>query len=590
MTEENKETIICSNCFFPFERKKDDQIKNAECPKCFGASDETRKARRKFGLTAKRDREEREQKIKELELVEIAFQTLVTSPSLRSQILDELDKTVKYDVPLKNCVLATVLSCLIDPINLSVKSPSSQGKTYGTTQTLEFIPKEQKIILAGMTPKSLVYDHGILKDQEGKEINPEDKPTKPNRRMYGQDIDRYKWDQEHFKADCKAWRERTAHSYYEIDLRWKVLVLLEPPSYETMMFLKVIMSHDEFITLYKLVNKSSKGTNVTTTVALKGWPSTIILGTDNKHIEEYSTRSLNLTPDSNIEKIKEANKLTNERACYPFRFKKDSVRKQAIKKLFQEIRDIVINEEIKVIFPFPDFYQKFTQSAVRDMRDFQHFIQFIKTFTLLRLFQRAIIEIDNDKYVITTKEDIEEAITIFEKIIETTRTNTEERILQFYKIIFLEKPDKKSTNQQQLITNDEEKEGITVEQAVRKHNQGHKKPLSDHYIRKWFKRLNKIGYVEIRPHPTDKRRNLYYSLIDNVENTVFSEMTVFLTSEIKKDCEHWLREICTANEFPRLYNVSSYDNNTSKLTEISLSKEELIQNICNLNRLRTYSF
>ena len=87
-------------------------------------------------------------------------------------------------------------------------------------------------------------------------------------------------EEEKWKAESKAWRERVRSSYYEIVLENKILCLLEPPSYETFMFFKVIMSHDDYESTYKQVNKSSKGTNTTTTVKLIGWPSTIILGTD----------------------------------------------------------------------------------------------------------------------------------------------------------------------------------------------------------------------------------------------------------------------------------------------------------------------
>ena len=523
-----------------------------------------------------------DQKIKKLneeqEKVKTLFLELSKDKHLLSRILEELSITVKDDYPLIITTLIGSCSSLIKPLNISVKSESGQGKTYVVMKTLEYIPKEQKIVLAGMTPKSLIYDHGIFKDQEEKIIDFEDKPIKPNRKMYDSDLETYNDDLKIFKESSKEWRERIANSYYEIDLTNKILCLLEPPSYECFMFLKVIMSHDEFLTKYKMVNKSSVGKNVTINVILKGWPCTIILGTDKKYIEEYATRTFTVTPDSHIEKIESANRIINDKASYPFLFNKESITKKAIKKMFQSIRDVVIKNNLKVIFPFPEFHREFRREIIRDMRDFDHFIQFVQSFTILKLFQRPILEINNEKYLVSTKEDLEEAYVIFNKIIETTRTNTEERILSFYRIVFLEKTNKPNKNPQtQLTIEEDEEKGVTIDEAVKKYNLTQKTPKSDHRIRIWTDRLNKIGYLEKRPHPTDKRRNIYYPLRKNPENTSLLKWDVLLKSRIEKDCEKWLNNMCTLDHF-RTFQCNSSSLN---LIEYSLKKEIFINIILN---------
>ena len=54
--------------------------------------------------------------------------------------------------------LAGSSRCLEEPINLMVMGESAAGKSHVIMTTIELFPEEEKIVLVGMTPKSIIYD------------------------------------------------------------------------------------------------------------------------------------------------------------------------------------------------------------------------------------------------------------------------------------------------------------------------------------------------------------------------------------------------------------------------------------------------
>ena len=53
-----------------------------------------------------------------------------------------------------------------DPINLGVLAPTSEGKTYAITESLQYFPDEDVLYIGQMSPKVLVRQKGILIDKK----------------------------------------------------------------------------------------------------------------------------------------------------------------------------------------------------------------------------------------------------------------------------------------------------------------------------------------------------------------------------------------------------------------------------------------
>jgi hypothetical protein len=481
---------------------------------------------------------------------------LSKNPALLNIWLDDLELLVKFDTAAKISVLCAGLSAYGKPLNVSLKGESSIGKSYNATNTLAYFPENDVWFLGGMTPKALIYDHGVLMNSEGDPIDTDKKPFKPARNDFNS-VEEYREAKEEWKDRLKAWKEEMQGSYYEIDLTNKILCFLEPPSFETFEMLKVILSHDKFKTQYKYVNKS-KGVNTTINTVLKGWPSTVFLGVDQKYMAEFATRTLTVTPSGSSEKISAANQLTNQKSSFPWEFEEETQTKTIIKALIITIKVLMTKEQIKIVNPFLNLHKCFKSEIARDMRDFEHFSQMLETFAMLRIFQRPIIEVKNRKYALITREDVQQAEAVFKEIIETTRTGTESRILDFYKKIL--QPNK---------------DGLTVEQATKEYNAAANKPLSDYTIRYWLNRLNKIGYADKKKQgPTNDKVNVYIPLTDNVENVCNSEIQTYLETEIEKDFEKWLNGLFEKQLIGNKYFIS-VDGSKEEISIDQLKKNVL---------------
>jgi hypothetical protein len=72
-------------------------------------------------------------------------------------------------------------------------------------------------------------------------------------------------------------------------------------------------------------------------------------------------------------------------------------------------------EPSSLIVPFLNLYELFPKEITRDMRDFQHFTQFLKTVTRLHYFQRPYMKMNNSKLFVATLADVAKALAIYEE-------------------------------------------------------------------------------------------------------------------------------------------------------------------------------
>jgi hypothetical protein len=314
-------------------------------------------------------------------------------------------------------------------------------------------------------------------------------------------------------------------------------------------------------------------------VVLKGWPATIFLTMDTKYMEELATRSFTATPESSEAKILEANVLTNMKFSLPWQYDKETEAFTIIKRLIQILQENTYENNLDVLIPFLNLYELFPKEISRDMRDFQHFCQFLKTVTLLYFLQRAYMKIDGKKILLATLQDIRVAIDIYKEVFETTRTNTEQRTLDFYHNIVKTRP----------ILNDKgepakDKDGKpTVDdnpswylsQLTTEYNKTAKKKLSDERIRVMLDRLDNIGYVNTQKDSLDKRRNIYIPLIKDDEkdtNPLKTTSWLDLGAKLGKGFELWKENILGTSAFYIYKNNSEKDGTWG---EVEVTLEEL---------------
>jgi DNA-binding MarR family transcriptional regulator len=478
------------------------------------------------------------------------------SADLINYILTDLDERIKKDRSVKLSVFFTGLSSFLEnPINLFIKGESGSGKTYNSTETLRYFPDESILFLGGMSRKSLIHSQGVLLNKHGEEIDLDAKPVKPHKKNFEDEV-AFKEALQHYQEEIKDRREELKDSYMLVDLTRKILVFLEAPDFETFMMLRPILSHDKPEIMFQFVDKTSKGQLQTRKVILKGWPATIFLTTDSKYMEELATRSFTVTPESSELKIIAANVLTNLKASLPWQWNEETFAFKVIKQLVERLQDQASENKLDVVIPFLSLHELFPHEISRDMRDFQHFTQFLKTITLLHNFQRPYLKLNDCRFLICTVEDVRRALEVYKEIFETTRTGTERRILDFYHDIV------------------KTKETWYLKSLTLAYNEKYRKKLSEESIRVMLERLDRIGYVNTQKDDADKRKNLYVPLM-KAEEKAKNPLETTLCSDFQPKLENgfklWKENILDKTTF-YIYRKTSEEKGTWGETEASLEE------------------
>jgi hypothetical protein len=456
-----------------------------------------------------------------------SFRELAPSFGLQSTLHDTLmqhiQKRVKNDYGHVNAVLCTALSAYTNnPLNYFAKGPSSIGKTHGITETLKMFPQNTIWYLGGLTPKALIHEHGTLVDEHGNEIEDDwieqrlDLWDDARRNNVTVKKDRYVL----VKQLQREYKDVLRCSRYVVDLSDKLIVFLESPNIETWMILRPLLSHDVQETTYKFPDKTKQGSLRTKTVVLKGFPAMICCTTDEKYLEDLSTRSLTATPNTDIEKFQQAIHLLGQQRSRPWKFDLSRDPEFAeIQEYLTRLRDILRIRSWNIIIPYADELAAiYPHQLARDMRDFDHFLQLIYTYTILHLFQRPRIDAPHGKLVFSTIHDFELALRLFRDIEETTRSGLPGHVVKFFHdtIVPLTQDDA-TPYPQQLCTY---------------HNQHHDRKIGMDTVYSYVNSLDTVGWIAKEDDPHDKRRKVIRR-VKMPKNSVFSliqQQTPFFSS------------------------------------------------------------
>jgi len=478
--------------------------------------------------------------------------------NLIDYILMDLDKRVKRDRPTKLSVFFTGLSAYLpEPINLFLRGESGVGKTFNTMETLRYFPEEDVLSLGGLSPKSLIHEHGTLLNKYGEPLDLTEKPIKPKKKDYDSE-EEYKEALREYNEELKAYAEEIRNSYTLIDLSHKIVVFLEAPDFETFRMLYPILSHDKEEIEYRFVDKQAKGPLRTVKVRIRGWPACIFLTTDKRYMEELSTRSFTVTPEISKDKISEANKLTNLKASFPWEYNEETEETKVIKGLIESLK-MQLDGKTNVIIPFSNLHELFPKEITRDMRDFQHFTQFLKAVTVLNFYQRPFIKVGDKRFIVSTIEDIKKALEIYVELFETTRTGTEQRILSFYHDIV-------KTRESWLLSD-----------LVKAYNEKAERKVSSETVRRWLERLSEIGYVNIEKSDLDKRLNTYEPLVKEEKSTIRQklEMWTISSSELEKGFKEWLEKIHNTKGLETERKIFAYKDLEAELSTTKPENKDL---------------
>ena len=445
---------------------------------------------------------------------------LWNNPNILQDVIKEMDNVIKEDYPCKLSVFFTGISAYLkEPLNTFIRAASGLGKTWNTTKALDFMPETNVLMLGGLSPTALVHEYGTRYSLTGEKL---DDLEKPNKKEYENQTD--------YKAALHAWKEKLRESYIQVDLQGKILVFLESPHPKTFNVLRPILSHDKYRISFRITDKTNKGTLQTKHIVIQGWPATIFLNAQDQYIEELATRSFTVSPMQNPEKYVKANVYTTEKANMPWIEDERLSRLKIFQTFFGQLQCAL--ESRDVIIPFANLHMFYPAEIPRDMRDYQHLLQFIKCITALHFYQRVLAKHEGKEYLLANSQDVMFAWLVFNLIFETTRAGISQHLLDFYHQIIEQRP---KWNGEELTT---------------AYNEAYKPKRSKKTIQRWLGTLEDLGYITCEEDTEDKRKNNYIPLMKkNGTNRDKTENIQISLSDLQNGFKTWLEQSGQKLEF-----------------------------------------
>lgn len=460
-------------------------------------------------------------------------------------------KTVKKDEKAVGLELLHMLSAYTsEPASIGIEAPTSEGKTYPAVQVATLLPKEDVLMLGGLSPTALAHDYGVLVDKD-------DQPLQPQLDVLTEELRKEKDSAEKTRIRAEM-TELMRGSKYVVQLEDKILIFLEDPQAETWARLRPILSHDVEETMYKFTDRAGRGSSLRTVAAvLRGWPVAVYfraVGKASPFWDQMATRFTVISPEMSEQKYGAAIELIAERKGLPHQVfaakhglaERDLARcyirlirwrLRAMRKAAREAAGSYNPNMFWIPF-YEEIGSSFPRKAGRHMRDVGRFLTVVQMSAAVNVFARPILKIEEREQIIVTPADYTRAVELYlSDMADTIFTGVPAHILDFFKRVLVPLS-RESAPPMKEITEDGVTDTVpmlsyptfTRSDIVDKYLEVYGRTRSSDTIGKYYlPPLMNLGLVDGQPDPTDRRRYVYRVL----RETVLDEKTRQLTlSEI----------------------------------------------------------
>ena len=466
----------------------------------------------------------------------------------KDQLAAILSITIKHDETNK---VVTFLNCLNsqtenDQFTITNMGGSSEGKTWTALEVSDYFPQEKQIIISNASPTAFYHEHGVLcteaVNEEGltsyepiqsrldelfdrmDEIKPDD-PKKKLTDEQRKELNKIRQE----IADLKTNAVRL------VDLEGKIIIFLDQANPKLMENLRSLISHDRKYIPLSITNRSARGSNYTEHIVLVGYPTMIFCTAYQKLNEQEITRTIQLSPDTDQNKLNETLKLiiekkANDRVWY--------------KKLEADIgrRSLMFRIELIEAYGIKTFIsEKFSEKILskflstrqklqpRHQRDLPRIYDLIHGHALLNTFNRTV-DMDDDKTLEIEAADVEAGFAIYEPVAEANEHYVSPEIWDLYENIiaplYQAKPLYYSgTFTEKGVSSPGSGQRIGVSRSEIKQSYREKKgrPLSDwtltHQI---IPSLLDAGLIIDGKNPEDQRERLFTPIAETIAYTLDS--------------------------------------------------------------------
>jgi hypothetical protein len=428
-----------------------------------------RKKREREREEEQKQQQEQEQKEQEKEeQPKIELTEDLTREVSFDEIADIQSISIKKDKPAKVISFCGMLLTQTnnDQLNIGYQAESSAGKSYIPLEIADYFPVQEVKEIAAASPTSFFHDSG-------------------------------EWD-----------NERKA---LIVDLRHKILIFIDMPSYELLQRLRPMLSHDKPELRYMITDKSQKHGLRTKNVIIKGPPSVFFCTTKLDPDEQERTRMLLLSPETGQDKLRESLELAalkrGNHEAYRKQITEDPKRLWLSNRIYWirrwGIREVILSDDsIKRVLE--RFKREHPYLQPRHQRDFPRIFSLIKAHAILNCFNREKVDGD-DTTIMATEADIEAGFKLYKEIERPNELGLSPYIHDIYQDVIQPLLRK--------LTRDSEGEAITgvaKEVIIKRHYEIRHKPLSPEMLKSVLLQLESVGLVKQEPDPNDRRKTLVY--------------------------------------------------------------------------------
>lgn len=448
---------------------------------------------------------------------------VIENRDYREFIIETIKKEVKQEDILIRQVFDTAVSAYsIDPLNLGIMAPTSEGKTYAVEKTIQYFPKQDILFIGSMSPKFLIRQKGTRLDKNTN-LSIEEKI-----RDIQKQIKKTKNSNERTSLEEEL-EKIIENSKIVIDLNNIILVFLEPPHKELWSILKPILSHDREEIEYPFVEKTDKDGTHTKNVVVRGFPACIFCSAKDESgwsmWPEIQSRFSITSPNMKSEKYKESNLLIAKKKGLPTLVqehiivsKKDQeLAKKCVRYLKQELLKIKENQANSnpVWIPFGQILVSALEANKgADVRVVKRIFSLLNVVPLTRSHLRPKLVYGKETLVVCALEDLVEVLNMTQNL-----KGIPPHKMDFFKRILIPtylaktEPDKHESNgkQEKIIA-------VTSRQLSDKLKEVDGKIMrTDALKTAYLDELLNNGLIDQLPSEIDGRQNIFFPIVDPSE-------------------------------------------------------------------------
>jgi hypothetical protein len=262
--------------------------------------------------------------------------------------------------------------------------------------------------------------------------------------------------------------------------------------------LRPLLSHDRRELLYKITDKSKRGSLRTKSVVLVGYPTVIFCAAKLSLDEQERTRVFILSPETKQEKLEESILLRikhdGDRQAFK-RWINTHPRRRWLKARIDAIRaakidQIIIEDQDSI---YKRFLETHSRLAPRHQRDISRILALIKAHALLNWWHR---ERPRPNAIVATKQDVDAGFMLYDQIAKSNELGLAPQLYEIWDSVV-----------QPLLEKNET--GIPNRTIMAEYHRLYGRFLPDRRLRREIiPALESCGLIFLEPNPNDRRQHL----------------------------------------------------------------------------------